>query len=306
MARPDVARNKFYEDLHTLLVSVPKADKLIVFGERLANFLVVAAAAAAEENASVENRWCQLRDTVQSTALVVLSRARRKHQGWFDDDANISNLLAEKNRLHKSFVNRPTENNKAAFYRSRRLLQQQLWEMQEAWMARKATANGATAKGTAPLPNADGTTLLTEKTQILQRWAEHIRGVLNRPSTISDAAIARLPLVETNVDFDIPPSLYETSSAVLQLSSGKTRGSDAIPAETYKHGLQLMDHLITLYGEMWCQEEIPQDFKDATVALLYKLKGNRQLRDNNRGISVPNIAGKVFVHILLDSLNSHL
>nr|VZI47175.1 unnamed protein product [Spirometra erinaceieuropaei] len=74
--------------------------------QRLDNFPIAAAddaddAAAAAENASVENRWCQLRDTVQSTALAVLGRAPRQHQDWFDDnDAAIRNLLAEKNRLH--------------------------------------------------------------------------------------------------------------------------------------------------------------------------------------------------------------
>nr|VZI16224.1 unnamed protein product [Spirometra erinaceieuropaei] len=36
--------------------------------------------AAAEVNASVENRWCQLRDTVQSAAWTVLGRARRQHR----------------------------------------------------------------------------------------------------------------------------------------------------------------------------------------------------------------------------------
>nr|VZI09628.1 unnamed protein product [Spirometra erinaceieuropaei] len=80
--------------------------------------------AAAAENASVENHWCQLRDTVQSTALAVLGRAPRQHQDWFDDnDAAIRNLLAEKNRLHNAYVDHPTEDNKAAFYRSRRQLQ---------------------------------------------------------------------------------------------------------------------------------------------------------------------------------------
>ncbi|BHF70353.1 hypothetical protein SprV_0301340300 [Sparganum proliferum] len=60
-------------------------------------------------------------------------------------------------------------------------------------------------------------------------------GVLNRPSTISDAAIARLPQVETNVDLDLLPPLHETITAVQQLSSGKAPGSDAIPAEIYRH-----------------------------------------------------------------------
>nr|VZI29194.1 unnamed protein product [Spirometra erinaceieuropaei] len=162
--------------------------------QRLDNLPIAAAAddaaVAAAENASVENRWCQLRDTVQSTALAVLGHAPRQHQDWFDDnDAAISNLLAEKNRLHKAYVDHPTEDNKAAFYRSRRQLQQRLREMQDAWTARKAeeiqgyadrnewknffsaikAVYGPPTKGTAPLLSADCSTLLTEKTQILQR-----------------------------------------------------------------------------------------------------------------------------------------
>nr|VZI05282.1 unnamed protein product [Spirometra erinaceieuropaei] len=106
--------------------------------QRLDN-LPIAADAAAAENASVENRWCQLRDTVQSTALAVLGRAPSQHQDWFDDnDAAIRNLLAEKNRLHKAYVDHPTDDKKVAFYRSRRHLQQRLREMQDAWTARKA------------------------------------------------------------------------------------------------------------------------------------------------------------------------
>nr|VZI38417.1 unnamed protein product [Spirometra erinaceieuropaei] len=73
---------------------------------------------------------------------------------------------------------------------------------------------GPRTKGTAPLLNADGSTLLAAKTQTLQLWAEHFRGVLNRPSTLSDAAIARLPQVGTNADLDLPPSLHETIKTV--------------------------------------------------------------------------------------------
>ncbi|BHF81341.1 hypothetical protein SprV_0702447100 [Sparganum proliferum] len=297
MTSSDAAKDKFYEDLHALLATVSKADNNEL-AQRLDNLPIAAVATAeavdvAAENASVENRWCHLRDTIQSTALAVLGRARRQHQDWFDDnDAVISNLLAEKNRLHKAYVNHPTTDNKAAFYRSRRHLQQRLRVMQD---------------GSAPLLSADGSTLLTEKTQILQRWAEHFRRVLNRPSVISDAAIDRLPQVETNVDLDLPPSLQETIRALQQLSSGKAPGSDAIPAEIYKHGgSQLMDHLIALFREMWRQGEVPQDFKDATIVHIYKRKGNRQVCDNHRGISVLNIVGKIFVRILLNRLNNHL
>nr|VZI21166.1 unnamed protein product [Spirometra erinaceieuropaei] len=123
---------------------------------------------------------------------------------------------------------------RATFYRSFHLVQHPLREVQDAWTACKGgevqgyadrnewknffsaikAVYGPPTKGTAPLLSADGSTLLTEKTQILQRWAEHFRGVLNRPSVISDAAIARLPQMETNVDLDLPPSLHETIRVV--------------------------------------------------------------------------------------------
>nr|VZH92149.1 unnamed protein product [Spirometra erinaceieuropaei] len=181
--------------LNVALLSFP-AHRLLFSNElaqRLDNLPIAAAAAddaAAAENASVENRWCQLRDTVQSTALGVLGRAPRQHQVWFDDnDAAIRNLLVEKNRLRKAYVDHPTEDNKSAFYRSRCHLQQRLREMQDAWTARKAeeiqgyadrnewknffsaikAVYGPPTKGTAPLLSADGSTLLTQKTQILQR-----------------------------------------------------------------------------------------------------------------------------------------
>nr|VZH96041.1 unnamed protein product [Spirometra erinaceieuropaei] len=67
-----------------------------------------------------------------------------------------------------------------------------------------------------------------------------------------------------------------------------------------------MDHLTALVQEMWRQGEVPQDFKDATIVHLYKRKGNRQVCDNHRGISLLNIAGKIFARILLNRLNNHL
>nr|VZI18882.1 unnamed protein product [Spirometra erinaceieuropaei] len=64
---------------------------------------------------------------------------RRQHQDWFDgNDTAIGNLLAEKNMLHRVYLDRPTDANKAASCRCRRLAQQWLRKIQDAWMARKA------------------------------------------------------------------------------------------------------------------------------------------------------------------------
>ncbi|VDL96241.1 unnamed protein product [Schistocephalus solidus] len=116
---------------------------------------------------------------------------------------------------------------------------------------------GPCIKGTAPLLSSDDTTLLTEKSQILKRCAEHFRSVLNCSSAISDAAIDRLPQVDTNNDLDLPPSLPETIRAVQQISSGKAPGSGAITPDVYNHGgPRLMAEIATLFQEMGHQGQI--------------------------------------------------
>uniref|UniRef100_A0A183SNC6 Endo/exonuclease/phosphatase domain-containing protein n=1 Tax=Schistocephalus solidus TaxID=70667 RepID=A0A183SNC6_SCHSO len=96
---------------------------------------------APDDNATVETRWCQLRNVLQSTALEVLGRARHQHQDWFDDnDADVSNILAEKNRLHKAYMDLRTDATKAAFFRCRRLVRQRLRKMQPVYQGERTAA----------------------------------------------------------------------------------------------------------------------------------------------------------------------
>nr|VZI00834.1 unnamed protein product [Spirometra erinaceieuropaei] len=57
---------------------------------------------------------------------------------------------------------------------------------------------------------------------------------------------------------------------------------------------------------MWRRGEVHQDFRDPTIVHLYKRKGDRQVCDNNRRISLLNIVGKIFARIPLNRLNNHL
>ena len=90
--------------------------------------------------------------------------------------------------------------------------------------------------GATPILSADGSTHLTEKEKILDRWAEHFNNVLNRPSTINEEAISKLPQVEVDSSLSVPPTVEETEEAINLLSNGKAPGPDAIPAEVYKAG----------------------------------------------------------------------
>ncbi|XP_069977706.1 uncharacterized protein [Penaeus vannamei] len=127
-----------------------------------------------------------------------------------------------------------------------------------------------TSVGSSPLLSADGSTLITDKDKILERWAEHFDSVLNRPSTINDEPIDRLPQVPVGKTMDAVPTLEKIQKAVRLLFSGKAPGSDSIPAEVYKEG------------------------------------GNRHACDNHRGISLLSITGKILARVLLNRLITHL
>ena len=108
------------------------------------------------------------------------------------------------------------------------------------------------------------------------------------------SSINRLPQIEYNVLLDEFPTVTETRKAIQHLSSGKAPGSDAIPAEVYKiGGLPMAEKLTELFQCMWRKEAIPQDFKDASIIHIYKRKGNPQVCDHRRGISLLSIAGKI-------------
>jgi len=74
----------------------------------------------------------------------------------------------------------------------------------------------------------------------LERCEEHFNSVLNRPASINNEAINRLPQVEISHELDNIPSMQEVSKAIKQISSGKAPGSDVIPAEVYKAGKPIM------------------------------------------------------------------
>ena len=129
----------------------------------------------------------------------------------------------------------------------------------------------------------------------------------NRPSSVNEDAINRLPHIECNVLLDEFLNVVERKKSIQHLSSGRVPGADAIPVEIYKAGgLTMTEKLTDLFQCMRRNEAIPQEFKDASIVHLYKRKGNPQVCENHRGISLLSIAGKILAKILLNRLNVHL
>ncbi|VDM05607.1 unnamed protein product [Schistocephalus solidus] len=133
---------------------------------------------ASDDNPTMETGWCQLRKQRPVYRSGVHGRTRRQYLDWFDEnDADISNLFAENNRLQKAYMDLRSDATPAAFFRCHRFVQQKLREMLETKVVRKAEevqgyANrdamknfikaikaiyGCCTKGTASLLSSDGT-----------------------------------------------------------------------------------------------------------------------------------------------------
>ena len=76
--------------------------------------------------------------------------------------------------------------------------------------------------------------------------------------------------------------------------------SNKQPAEVYTLGGDtLVANLLDRYRRYWESCELPQDFKGALVVNTCKRKGGRPDCGNYRGISLLDIASKIFAKILL-------
>ena len=160
---------------------------------------------------------------------------------------------------------------------------------------------GPTTSGSSPLLSADGSTLITDKEKILERWAEHFDSIVNCPPTINDEAIDWLPQVPFVETLDAVPTFEEIWKAIHLLNNSKAPDADSIPAEVYKEsGTAVTEKLHQLFQLIWQHDTVPQDFKDASIIYLYKHKGNHQACDNHHGIPLLSITGKALARVPLN------
>ena len=68
---------------------------------------------------------------------------------------------------------------------------------------------GLTTSSASPLLSADGSTSITDKEKVLERWAEHFDSILNHPPTISDEATDRLPQAPIDEKLDAIPKFWK-------------------------------------------------------------------------------------------------
>ena len=154
-----------------------------------------------------------------------------KHKDWFNENCTkIKQLLEEKCHAFIVHIDDPKSTvKKDALWKVCNNVQQKLCQLQDSWLSNKAdeiqgfadTNNmknfydglkevyGPTPSGTSPLLSADGSTSITDKEKVLERWAEHFDIILNCPPTISDEATDRLPQAPIDEKLDAIPKFWK-------------------------------------------------------------------------------------------------
>ncbi|KAG7298024.1 hypothetical protein JYU34_018785 [Plutella xylostella] len=98
----------------------------------------------------------------------------------------------------------------------------------------------------------------------------------------------------------------ETEFAIMQLKKDKCSGADGITNDTIIAMIEpLSPHLTKLFNNILIQEQIPEDWNNAIITLLYK-KGDPNLIDNYRPICLLPTIYKLFSKIILNRLTQQL
>ncbi|CAB1101616.1 unnamed protein product [Ectocarpus sp. CCAP 1310/34] len=152
--------------------------------------------------------------------------------------------------------------------------------------------------------------VLRDPTFIRQRWARWFHKLLNTKSpTIDLHAADKVKRGPTCVPLDDIPSLLEVEEAVREMANRKAVGPDDLPAELIKlffldgdQGLLREFHAIVV--DMWQTGDVPQQWKDATIKVLFKRGGTMEC-GNYRGISLVAHAGKVLLKVVATRLSHY-
>lgn len=274
---------------------------------------------------SLDAKWATISTQLYEAAVSAIGYRVKKHQDWFDENKDrIHTLLDTMHKAHSATLsNLSSEPTLKHWQDLRREVQFNVRTMQNEWWTAKAqkiqqfadandlhnfydslkTIYGPGNYPVIPVRSADGTTLIKDQKQIVERWAEHFSALLNRRNPTDDSVLDDFPDQPIINELDLPPTFSEVSQAVKSLKDNKSPGPDNIPAEIFKNGGYLCLKSLHQYVlDVWDNESLPQLWKDANIVTIYKNKGDKSLCGNSRGIALLAVAGKVLAKVMLGRL----
>ena len=261
---------------------------------------------------------------IMETAEQCVGREWKKQPDWFYDAIDtLMPLVHAKRRAYCCFLKANTIAAKKEFRRHQRIVKKAVDEAKEAWinaMSMEAVCAGKNERrrwesirklqlahaGRRPsrptrLCKMDGN-LTSGPEEVKLTWHEHFSRVLNITSQYQQVVLDQIPSRPPALELDHPPTFDELQKALRRLKRRKAGGRTGILPELLLYGgPELHDRLIVLMEDIWKGGTVVKDWKDAEIVPIPK-KGDLTKCDNWRGISLLDVAGKVFARILQDRL----
>ncbi|XP_061512568.1 uncharacterized protein LOC133393124 [Anopheles gambiae] len=279
------------------------------------------------------DHWRMVERAISTAAEHKIGRLpRREKKEWFDEECRRA--LSEKNAARARMLRHETRQNVEIYRRLRKqqtmlfqtkqrrfeesdeqLLEQlsQLGDTRLFYRRLKEEWSGFAPK-TAMCRDAEGN-LLTDEREVIEGWKCYYEGYLNRAESGEAGARGRTRQppqqqhssnnsnsIGNSNDEVPPPSLDEIASAIKQLKSNKSAGSDGMAAELFKKGSKrLTVEIHQLIVKVWEQEELPEEWKLGVIYPVHK-KGDRLDCSYFRAFTVLNAAYKILFQILFCKL----
>ena len=209
----------------------------------------------------------------------------------------FTNCFNKKRKAHDTYLANPHSSTLARKWKDLRAeAQRQIRLLENCWWIEKAqeiqafadkndmkgfynvinSIYGSRKNSISPISSRDGSTILKERTEILDRWAEHFSALLNHRNPVEESIIDTLPDLPPIQEMDRIPEIKEVLDAIKTLKEGKSCGPDGLPGELFKYGGYLLKkQLHKIICALWRGEVIPKSWIDSSIIPIYKNKGER-------------------------------
>ena len=277
-----------------------------------------------KEVEDIDEYWMELRDTLKEASEEVLGYGGRKKEEWMSEGS--WEKLGQRKEIKKGMLRedltedemevlkgqykeKDGEVKKSVRLDKRRFMEGKAAEAEEAagrgdsrtlYQISKSLGKGKSFGGQGQVKNGEGEILAGEDEQ-RERWAEHFQGVLNReePQSTPDFEVGE-PLEISTEAF----SLSEVTDAIGKMKSNKAAGSDGIAAELFK--VCTGENAVVLgklFEKVWSEEKIPEEWLKGNIIKLPK-KGDLKDCNNWRGVTLLNVASKIFARCIFERIQS--
>src|SRR5277367_4523890 len=153
----------------------------------------------------------------------------------------------------------------------------------------------------ASVKDANGN-IVTDPIQKAIVYKEYWEALLNE-ADVGKAQVARVEFEgdeEERVLCESRISIDEVREALKEMKGGKAAGVDNITPEMIKEGgEEMVGWMCKLFNKAFVERGVPEDWKKAIIAPVYKGKGDKRECKNMRGISMLSNGGKAYGRVLI-------